>query len=97
MEAIKHRNLTLNEAKTVSSVNNINMLGYCAGNGSIRPDPERFKPLKELPIPHNMNSLKRSVGRFVYYARWIPKFSNKIQRLKAVYDFPLNGAMQKDF
>ena len=44
LEAIKHRNLTLNEAKTVSSVNTINILGYYVRNCSIRPDPERLKP-----------------------------------------------------
>ena len=97
LKAIKHRNLTLNEAKTVSSVNEINILGYCVGNGSIRPDPERLKPLKKLPIPHNMSSLKRTLGLFAYYARWIPKFSDKIQRLKVVNNFPLDGATQKDF
>ena len=35
--------------------------------------------------------------RTMQYARWIPKFSDRIQRLKPVNDFPQNGATQKDF
>ena len=50
-----------------------------------------------MPIPNNIRSLKRSLGLFAYYARWIPKFSDRVQPLKAVNDFPLDGATQKDF
>ena len=42
---IKAENLTLNEIKTVSSLPALNFLGYCVGNGIIKPDPERLRPL----------------------------------------------------
>ena len=51
MEAINRNNFTLNESKTISSVSNVQILGYVVGDGLIRPDPERMRPLKEFPPP----------------------------------------------
>ena len=88
LAAIKKRNMTLNDSKTISSVSSINILGYCVGNGLIKPDQERLRPLWSLPPPCNFKSLKRVLGLFAYYAKWIPEFSDKIQRLKRVTSFP---------
>ena len=76
LNALK-KNLTLNEMKTISLVNEINnILGYCVENGQIKPDPERLLPLKELPVFHNSKSLKRALEIFAYYAGWVPNFSD---------------------
>ena len=56
-EAVRRRNLTLNNIKTVESKSSINILGYCVGNGMITPDQERLLPLQELPPPWNIRSL----------------------------------------
>jgi len=88
-EALHHRNLTLNESKSVESQPTINILGYCVGNGIIKPDPERLRPLQELPPPNNLTSLRRALGLFAYYAKWIPNFSDKIQPLLNARTFPL--------
>ena len=45
MEVIHRRNLTLNESKSVLSSSTINILCYLIGNGVLRPDPERQRPL----------------------------------------------------
>ncbi|XP_076033649.1 uncharacterized protein LOC143020786 [Oratosquilla oratoria] len=42
LEVIHNRNLTLNTSKTIKSVRSINILGYCVGNGIIKPDPGRL-------------------------------------------------------
>ena len=89
-EAIQRRNLTLNETKTVESKSSINLLGYCVGNGIITPDQERLRPLKEFPPPENPRSLKRVLGMFAYYAKWIPNFSDKMQPLAQAIKFPLD-------
>ena len=57
--------------KTISSIASVNILGYLVGNGVIKPDPERLRPLKELPPPVDSKSLKRVLGLFAYYAKWI--------------------------
>ena len=56
------------------------------------PDPERFRPLIELPIPKSSKELKRCLGMFAYYARWIHNFSGKIKPLTAgKMHFPLQS------
>ena len=37
-ETIQRRSLTLNETKSVESKVSINILGYCVGDGVIKPD-----------------------------------------------------------
>ena len=69
VEATKKVNLTFNESKSVLSTSRINILGYEISSGLIRPDPERPRPLTELPLPQNSKELKRCLGWFAYYAR----------------------------
>ena len=90
LEMVKRRNLTLNESKTVHSVSEIDILGYRVSYGMIKPDPERMRPLQEFPAPCNAASLCRAMGMFSYYARWIPKFSDKIRPLVETKSFPLD-------
>ena len=87
-EAVRRRNLTLNNIKTVESKSSINILGYCVGNGMITPDQERLLPLQELPPPWNIRSLWWLVGMFAYYAKRIPNFSDKIRPLRQATNFP---------
>ena len=56
----------------------------------IKPDPERLRPLQELPPPSNARSLKRALGLYAYYAKWIPEFSLKIHPLVNTTEFPLS-------
>lgn len=66
------------------------LLGYLIEEGNIRPDPERLRPLRELPIPHNSKSLKRCLGLFAYYSQWIPEFSDRIKPITSCKSFPLS-------
>ena len=91
MEVVQSRRLTLNESKSVKSVPTINVLGYCVGNNIAKPDPDRLRPLQELPPPTNVKSLRRAQGLFAYYAKWIPNFSDKIQPLAKTKTFPLSN------
>ena len=69
MEAAKRRNLVFNEGKCVFSTRTISILGSVVSKGEIKPDPERLKPLQELPAPVNLKSQKRVVGLFSYYSQ----------------------------
>ena len=86
----KRRNITLNASKTVHSAPVIDILGYRISHNSIQPDPERLRPLQEYPPPSNASSLRRAIGMFAYYARWIPQFSDKIRPLTDTASFPLD-------
>ena len=82
-------NLTLNEDKSVFSKTSIDFLGYNISQGLLRPDAERLRSLRELPIPQNKTSLCRVLGLFSYYSQWIPKFSDKIRPLITAHYSPL--------
>jgi len=49
LAAIRRRNFTLNESKTIASQKDIQILGYVVGNGAVKPDPERMRALTEFP------------------------------------------------
>ena len=67
LTAISSRNMSLNESKIISSVNCINILGYCVGNVVIKPDQERLRPLRNFQLLIPRNCSKRVLGLFVYY------------------------------
>ena len=53
---------TFVQKKTIASVSEINILGYSVGNGVVKPDSERLRPLRDIPAPHNAKLLKRTLG-----------------------------------
>ena len=84
-------NLTFNEAKCCYDTTLIRLLGYEIENGSLRPNPDRGKPLMELPIPSTLMELRRAIGLFVYYAKCIRKYTYKIKPLVDSTDFLLKN------
>ena len=68
LAAIRHRNFTLNESKTIVSQKDIQILGYAVGNGVVKPDPEQMRALNEFPPPNGYKSLRRVLDMFAYYA-----------------------------
>ena len=83
--------LTLNRSKCKIGLDTVNILGYSIQRGQLRPDPERLRPLQELPEPRDKKSLQRLIGLFAYYARWVPSYSEKIRPLvSSVSSFPLS-------
>lgn len=97
MDATKKYNLTLNEEKSVLNKTKISLLGYTVENHIIRPDPDRLKPLLDLPAPTKLSELKRVLGMFAHYAKWIGRFSEKIKPLTCVTSFPLSSDALKYF
>nr|XP_039262013.1 uncharacterized protein LOC120338143 [Styela clava] len=89
LESAKQRGLIFNESKSIWTTRTLPILGYQIAEGEIRPDPERLKPLRQLPIPSNSKELSRCMGFFSYYSRWIPNFSNRIRSLTKSTSFPL--------
>jgi len=73
--------LTFNEAKSVVAVPQIDILGYWVSHGLVKLNPERLRPFMELPVPQNHRELKRCLGMFAYYARWIKNYSGKVKPL----------------
>ena len=78
LNAAQQCNWTFNNDKCEFSAHKLNILGSIVENDTIRPDPERLGPLKEVPLPHNAKSLKRVISLFSHYSKWIPRFSEKV-------------------
>ena len=97
IDAIRRRNFTLNENKTISSVSDIKILGYVVGNKCIKPDPERMKPLLNLPPPDNFKALRRVLRMFAYYAKWISFFADKVRPLAECKSFPVTDSALESF
>ena len=89
MEVAERRQLTYNHSKCKFFTSKLNILGYVIENGQLSPDPDRLRPLRELPAPSNTKSLRRVVGLFTYYSKWIKCFSDKVRPLREVTSFPL--------
>ena len=51
LQVAKNLHLTLNESKSIMSVTEANLVGYCVSHKCIRPDPERPRPLLNLLAP----------------------------------------------
>lgn len=90
LDVVKRYNLTLNLDKSEFSLKNINILGYNICDGVMKPDPDRLRPLSELPLPTDSKSLRRVLGFFAHYSKWVPRFSQKIQPLLS-QTFPLDS------
>ena len=90
LAAAKRNNWTFNNDKCIFSTQKLFILGSVVENGIIRPDPNRLKPLRDLPIPYNAKLLKRTIGLFSHYSKYIPKFSDKIAPLVRAKNFPLS-------
>jgi len=83
-------NLTLNESKCVYASKTINLLGYHISKGVLQPDPDRMKPVLDMPVHCNAKELQRMLGMFSYYEKWILHYSEKIKPLVVLKKFPPN-------
>ena len=90
LNSAKECNLTLNEGKCKYATETISLLGYHISKGVLQPDPDRVKPVLNMPVPRNSKELQWLVGLFAYYAQWIPGYSDKIRPLVAAKVFPLD-------
>ena len=97
LAAAKCHNWTFNDSKCEFGIRKLNILGSVVENGEIHPDPDRLKPLINMPVPSDAKELKRVVGLFSYYSKWIPKFSDKIAPLIHVKSFPLGNSAKIAF
>ena len=91
LSAAESKNLTYNKDKCTFSTTKLSLLGSIIENGQIRPDPDRLSALLELPPPTNAKGLKRVLGFFSHYSKWIKCFSEKVSSLTKVDTFPLSG------
>ena len=89
-EPRKRRRLVLNGEKSVKSVSSVNILGYCVSYNSIKPHAVRLQSVDQLPPPPDLLSIRRTLGMFAYYSKWIPSFADRVHPLINLKSFPIN-------
>ncbi|XP_062891719.1 uncharacterized protein LOC134339275 [Mobula hypostoma] len=91
LQAAEVFNLTYNKDKCVFGTTRLAILGCVVENGVIGPDPDRMRPLLELPLPNTLRALKRCLGFFSYYAQWVSNYTDKARPLVKPTTFPLSA------
>lgn len=82
--------LTINTEKSKYRLTRITTLGHVIENQKIRPDPERMRPLIEMPAPKNLKAQQRVLGLLSHYSKWVPNFSEKIRPVVNNKTFPID-------
>ena len=75
----------------------LNLLGYSISHQEGRPDQERLQALLDMKPPNTNRELKRAIGLFSYYARWIENVLEKAAPLLICETLPLQGDALKSF
>ena len=57
----------------------------------IKPDPDRLRPLVEIPLPQTPKNFQCVPYMFAYNAKWINNISSKAGPLLKPKAFPLKG------
>lgn len=80
--------LTINKEKSDFSQHFINILGYNLKGRITQLDIEP-NPLLSLSPPTDLSTLRRVIGMFAHYRKWISRFSEKIYALTYIQVLPL--------
>ena len=97
LKAAKQDGLTFNEKKSKLRQKVIYLLGYQITYNTVKPDPDRLKPLLKMAPPTTPKELKSICGMFAYYAKWIENFSAKAAPLIKAEKFPLEENALESF
>ena len=74
--------LVFNSEKCDISKPEISFFGNVYSADGIRPDPEKVKAIKNMPVPNNKEDLQRFLGVMTYMANFMPNFSDRSQILR---------------
>jgi len=72
---IEEANLKLKANKCVSGASKVVFLGHELSQMGIKQDPEKTRAIKAMERPSDAKELKRVLGLFGYYRRFVPRFA----------------------
>lgn len=74
-------NLKIKVDKCVFGSSTIKFLGHEICESGIRQDPDKLKALEKLPAPTDASEVKRALGMFSYYRKFVPNFAMIVEPL----------------
>lgn len=75
LKIIMKSNMKIKASKCIMGARGITFLGHEISQDGIRQDPEKLKALLKLPAPKDPKGIKRVMGMFSYYRKFVPNFA----------------------
>lgn len=76
LRRLRVANLSVNWDKCQFCRAEMKYLGYVVDRRGLRVDPDKVKAMLELPAPKSVSEVRRVVGTFSWYRRFVPGFSS---------------------
>ena len=70
--------------KTRVLAREIKILGHLLSDKGLRPCPDKVKAISLMPSPTSQSHVRRALGAFSWFRRFIPKYSKRTQYMRAL-------------
>jgi hypothetical protein len=92
VERLRANGIKIKASKLKLAVKVMPFLGIVITETGMQPNPEKTKAIRELTAPKNLKQLRRILGIFAYYRKFIRNFS---ERAKPLYELTKKSANNK--
>ena len=82
LSRLRDEGLTLNRDKCVFSQRQVSFLGQVIDNTGIRPDPDKVKAIRSVPVPNNVGDVRRFLGSVNQLTKFIPNLADVTKPLR---------------
>ena len=82
LQRAKEVNLKLKVTKCKFRLESVSYVGHLFTKDGLKPDDEKIKAIKEMPVPENRKALQRFLGMLNYLHKFIENFSEKTTILR---------------
>lgn len=88
--------LKMKPAKVSFCSKSVHFLGHIISEDGIRADPEKLRPIKDMPLPKDRNEMRAMLGTFGYYRKWIKGYAEIAEPLNALLRPSVRIPVNKD-
>nr|CAB3263144.1 uncharacterized protein LOC104265615 [Phallusia mammillata] len=76
--------LLINKGKSVFGKSEVTFLGHCLTPSGFKPIEARVRAIREYPRPTNVNELRRFLGMYNFYRKFVPHAAESLQHLNGM-------------
>ena len=78
----QEKNIKLNDTKSAIEKNSITFMGHVISEKGISPDPSKVEAVVNMPIPSDVEGVRRFCGFVQYLSRFLPNLSEDLAPLR---------------